>query len=426
MVWLALIISACGGSIAATSRAGEDADQVEDPAQAEDAEQLAWNDPLPGRYLLHDATLVVGEGQNAASLTLLGEWPASFLDRGRVRVSFGETELEGRRRSNESATPVSCTREPLRFSAGDMVIEVAAGGRVSLLGSSHQWVRVVPPFAELAADSQLVDASTISLEACAERAPVPDSANGSRCLFAEPTSEGARLRLPAGAALERGEQRGDWVAVRSTFLGARIEGWMPMRALEPPPTEGERWVRTAEDVRLGPLTAPAGTAGRVLTCRRESECTEQVELILARDGRVAQSTVALEGLEVEPASRPDEAPLWFGQYACDYPDTPRGSAERSGRLSRASIRRVITAHINEVRACYERRLDKRPRLEGRLLTSFIIGPTGRVETISTLGDVHDRYLQNCIARAVADWQFPVPENQGFVGVNYPFVLSASP
>lgn len=187
LAWLAVIISACGASTGSTIRAGEDADQ------AEDADQVVWYEPSPGRYLSHDATIAVGEGPSSANLTLLGEWPASFLDRGGVRVSFGETELEGRHGSNESATPVSCTREPLRFLAGDLVIEVAAGGRVSLLGSSHQRVRVVPPFARFAADSQLVDASTISLDACAELAPAADPVDGPLCLFAEPTPEGARL-----------------------------------------------------------------------------------------------------------------------------------------------------------------------------------------------------------------------------------------
>lgn len=227
------------------------------------------------------------------------------------------------------------------------------------------------------------------------------------------------------AAVERGEQRGDWVAVRSTFLGARIEGWMPMRALEPPSTDGERWVRIAEEVRLGPLTAPAGTVGRVVPCLRESECTEQVEVILARDGRAVRSTVALEGLEVEPASRPDAAPRSDTRYACIYPNAPRWSAERSGSLPRDSIREVIRGHIDEIRACYERRLNKHSRIEGRLMTSFVIGPTGRVESISTSGDMHDRFIQNCIPRAMTGWRFPVPENQGVVRVNYPFTLSSS-
>ena len=101
-----------------------------------------------------------------------------------------------------------------------------------------------------------------------------------------------------------------------------------------------------------------------------------------------------------------------------------GPIETNGSLSKEVIRRVIRRHLNEVRFCYEQQLGSQPDLAGRVTVSFIIAPTGAVQSSavrsSTLGNAR---VDTCIARAARRWSFPQPEGGGVVAVNYPFVLA---
>ncbi|MFK7992148.1 MAG: AgmX/PglI C-terminal domain-containing protein [Sandaracinaceae bacterium] len=102
-----------------------------------------------------------------------------------------------------------------------------------------------------------------------------------------------------------------------------------------------------------------------------------------------------------------------------------GTADVRGSLSREVIRRVIRRHINEVRFCYEQELNQRPDLEGRVMVSFIISPTGAVQSASvTNSTISNSRVEGCISQSVRRWTFPAPDGGGVVGVNYPFVLSS--
>ncbi|MBW2460114.1 MAG: TonB family protein [Deltaproteobacteria bacterium] len=101
-----------------------------------------------------------------------------------------------------------------------------------------------------------------------------------------------------------------------------------------------------------------------------------------------------------------------------------GNAEVRGSLSREVIRRIVRRHSNEVRFCYEQRLQQRPDLAGVVTPSFVISPTGRVQSASiknsTLGDAT---VEQCLTLAIRRWQFPAPNGGGIVVVNYPFTFS---
>jgi outer membrane biosynthesis protein TonB len=99
------------------------------------------------------------------------------------------------------------------------------------------------------------------------------------------------------------------------------------------------------------------------------------------------------------------------------------SVDIAGSLSKEVIRRTIGRHVNEVRFCYEQRLNARPDLQGRVSVKFIIGPSGVVRAaVVAESDLADATTEQCIASAVQRWTFPAP-NGGLVVVNYPFVLS---
>jgi TonB family protein len=100
--------------------------------------------------------------------------------------------------------------------------------------------------------------------------------------------------------------------------------------------------------------------------------------------------------------------------------------EIEGALDKDIVRRVVRAHINEVRSCYNAGLTKNPNLGGRVLVQFVIGGNGKVHT-SVVGEssVDDPGVGQCVAKAVRRWQFPKPHAGGQVFVSYPFVLDVA-
>ena len=94
-----------------------------------------------------------------------------------------------------------------------------------------------------------------------------------------------------------------------------------------------------------------------------------------------------------------------------------------GALSHEVIRRVVHAHLDEVRACYARALAAQPTLSGRVEVRFIIAQTGAVQTAPIASsDLGAPEVDRCIAAAVQHWYFPAPDGGGIVAVTYPFVL----
>ncbi|MFK7989446.1 MAG: TonB family protein [Sandaracinaceae bacterium] len=108
------------------------------------------------------------------------------------------------------------------------------------------------------------------------------------------------------------------------------------------------------------------------------------------------------------------------------PRITTGSAQVVGGLSREAIRRVVRRHLSEVRFCYEQGLQQNPSIEGRVTVSFMISPTGAVQS-STVGSssLGNTRVESCVANAVRRWSFPTPDGGGPVGVNYPFVLQSA-
>jgi hypothetical protein len=115
----------------------------------------------------------------------------------------------------------------------------------------------------------------------------------------------------------------------------------------------------------------------------------------------------------------------FGDRTKRVPQPRMGVAQVVGGLDKDLIRRVVRAHINEIRYCYNQGLARDPNLKGRVAVQFQIGSTGKVPTaIVSETDVKDNNVGSCIASAVRRWQFPKPPGGGTVIVTYPFVLAA--
>lgn len=96
-----------------------------------------------------------------------------------------------------------------------------------------------------------------------------------------------------------------------------------------------------------------------------------------------------------------------------------------GGLTKDQIQRVVRRNRNAVRYCYEKALQTRPDLEGKVRVKFVVGADGRVLTAaaieSTMGIGE---VDACIARQVNQWQFPAVRGGGAVVVTYPFLFRA--
>jgi hypothetical protein len=116
-------------------------------------------------------------------------------------------------------------------------------------------------------------------------------------------------------------------------------------------------------------------------------------------------------------SRP-ALPSWRGKAV---PIVRVAKAEVRGALDKDIVRRIVRAHINEVRHCYDQGLARRPDLAGGVSVRFRIESSGKVSTASVASTtLADPLVGECIAKATRRWRFPAPT--GAVEVVYPFVL----
>jgi outer membrane biosynthesis protein TonB len=105
---------------------------------------------------------------------------------------------------------------------------------------------------------------------------------------------------------------------------------------------------------------------------------------------------------------------------------PQEQATVQGSYDKDIIRRIVRAHIGEVRFCYEKELQANPALKGRAALRFSIGAEGTVVATERVEVEPDddamRAVADCAAHAMRRWTFPKPDGGGSVVVTYPFVF----
>jgi outer membrane biosynthesis protein TonB len=122
----------------------------------------------------------------------------------------------------------------------------------------------------------------------------------------------------------------------------------------------------------------------------------------------------------------------FGRAAAPLgpgPDVVLGDATVRGAMSKASIRRAIRSHLNELKLCYEREMSKtgNVKLGGRLVVGFVISGAGQVDSSEvTESTLHIPTLDECVAGAFRRWEFPKPTGGGVVEVSLPLMLKPAP
>jgi TonB family protein len=92
-------------------------------------------------------------------------------------------------------------------------------------------------------------------------------------------------------------------------------------------------------------------------------------------------------------------------------------------LPRDVVAKVIRAHFNEIKYCYERELQSQQSLAGKVSVSFTIGPTGEVlETSISESTLANEAVESCMLARIRRWRFPDPAGGGVVTVNHPWIF----
>ena len=105
----------------------------------------------------------------------------------------------------------------------------------------------------------------------------------------------------------------------------------------------------------------------------------------------------------------------------DHPIQERGSVE--GGLEESQILAVIQRNIGQIIYCYEKGLQKKPKLSGRVSVYFVINGGGRVRTTKVKNtSLGSDSVESCMQKKIRGWKFPRPHGNVDVKVTYPFVL----
>ena len=90
-------------------------------------------------------------------------------------------------------------------------------------------------------------------------------------------------------------------------------------------------------------------------------------------------------------------------------------------LSKELVGKVIRLHFNAIKFCYERELQHKPELAGKVMILFTIDPTGSVVDANVAeSSLDDANVEACMLAQVRHWKFPEPAGGGVVGVSHPW------
>lgn len=121
--------------------------------------------------------------------------------------------------------------------------------------------------------------------------------------------------------------------------------------------------------------------------------------------------------------RPGYGSMNMGGTAAAYFEPVQEEALVTGGLDKDQIAAVINRHIGEVIYCYEKGLQVKPGLSGRVAVKFVINGSGIVSTAGLASSsLHSAQVEGCILNRLRTWRFPKPVGGVNVKVTYPFVL----
>ncbi len=106
------------------------------------------------------------------------------------------------------------------------------------------------------------------------------------------------------------------------------------------------------------------------------------------------------------------------------PKVRMGDFTVSAGLPPEIVKRIFRQNLGRVRLCYEKQLEKKPKLEGKMRLDFVITPQGDIQAPrSSAVTLNDPALFDCIAKSTQDITFPQPEANAPITVSVPISFS---
>ena len=102
-----------------------------------------------------------------------------------------------------------------------------------------------------------------------------------------------------------------------------------------------------------------------------------------------------------------------------------GSGASQGFCSKSDIAKNVRRRSGAIRACYERRLQVKSKLSGKVTIRWTINPQGKVDGSSAKvvkSSLKDKETESCILRAIRRARFKKPES-GICVIQWPFVFT---
>jgi len=116
---------------------------------------------------------------------------------------------------------------------------------------------------------------------------------------------------------------------------------------------------------------------------------------------------------------------FYGKKGGGAPGVGTGDPIILGALDKSIIDRIVKQHLAKIRYCYQKELNKNPKLFGKLVVKFVIAKDGSVSTATTKSStLRNPIVEKCINSRFMRMRFPAPKGGGIVIVSYPFVFNS--
>jgi hypothetical protein len=227
-------------------------------------------------------------------------------------------------------------------------------------------------------------------------------------------------RVAAGAKCEApllflfDEVSSSCVAGQACDFGA----FRPAYALGYPPLVSAELTREQKKREPAPEASPDAAASARAQALKEAADFGMIGLMNSSDGGARGEGIGLGSIGTIGNSGPSRG-LLGGKEA---PRVRMGATTVKGRLPPEVVQRIVRQNFGRFRLCYENGLKANPKLEGRVSVTFVIDRSGAVGSVKADGDMPDRAVRDCVARAFHGLSFPAPEG-GIVTVVYPILFS---
>jgi len=89
----------------------------------------------------------------------------------------------------------------------------------------------------------------------------------------------------------------------------------------------------------------------------------------------------------------------------------------TGGFTKETLEKVIKQQIPSIEGCYQKALEKKPRLQGEVTLQLIIDSKGQVAKVGLASsELNDKKLEQCLTQKIKGWKFPIGENRGNVTI----------